>query len=190
MDQKRIGSFLKKLRKEKHLTQEQLAEKLNVSNRTISRWETGNNMPDISILVEISEFYEVSILEIINGERKSEKMEEVKETVEGMAIYATLEKETMIKNIRNISFIGTIAIVVSIILEYIPIKSSNLICFISLYCTALIPVTVFMIFLHASGLLYKLKHRDIVVNLPMPVKYSIALIIAFTLSIGIQFIFR
>lgn len=46
MDQIKIGSFLKKLRKEKNLTQESLAEKLNVSARTVSRWETGSNMPD------------------------------------------------------------------------------------------------------------------------------------------------
>ena len=79
MDQKKIGNLLKKLRSEKGLTQEQLAEILNVSNRTVSRWETGSNMPDISLLVEIADFYDISIPEIINGERKSEKMnEEVK----------------------------------------------------------------------------------------------------------------
>ena len=53
MDQVKIGNFLKKLRKEKGITQEQLAEILNVSGRTVSRWENGNNMPDISILVDI-----------------------------------------------------------------------------------------------------------------------------------------
>ena len=74
MDQVKIGKFLKELRKEKGLTQEQLAEKLNVSNRSISRYETGNNMPDISLLIEIADIFEVSIPEIINGERKSENM--------------------------------------------------------------------------------------------------------------------
>ena len=61
MDQKKTGQFLKTLRKEKNITQENLAETLNVSTRTISRWETGRNMPDISLLVELSEFYQVSI---------------------------------------------------------------------------------------------------------------------------------
>ena len=89
MDQMKIGAFLKKLRKEKNLTQEQLAEQLNVSGRTVSRWETGINMPDISILVNLAEFYNVSIPEIIDGERKSEKMnEEVKETVLKLSDYA------------------------------------------------------------------------------------------------------
>ena len=69
MDLKKIGSFLKKLRKEKEITQEELAEMLYVSGRTVSRWETGTNMPDISLLVDIAEIFDVSIPEIINGER-------------------------------------------------------------------------------------------------------------------------
>lgn len=57
MDTKKIGAFLKALRREKGLTQEQLAEILLVSGRTVSRWETGTNMPDLSILIQMSEFY-------------------------------------------------------------------------------------------------------------------------------------
>ena len=75
MDQAKIGSFLKELRKEKNLTQEQLAEEFNVASRTVSRWENGNNMPDLSILVELADFYDVDICEIIDGERKSEMMQ-------------------------------------------------------------------------------------------------------------------
>lgn len=99
MDQMKIGAFLKKLRKEKNLTQEQLAEQFNVSGRTVSRWETGINMPDISILVNLAEFYNVSIPEIIDGERKSEKMnEEVKETVLKLSDYAeTINQKIKIK---------------------------------------------------------------------------------------------
>ena len=59
MDQKKIGLFLKELRKEKTLTQSQLAEQLNVSDRTVSRWETGTNLPDLSILVELADFYDI-----------------------------------------------------------------------------------------------------------------------------------
>ena len=92
MDQVKIGRFLKELRTEKELTQESLAEKLSVSNKTISRWETGNNMPDIGMLVEIADFYEVSIPEIINGERKSENMnDETRDTAVKMAEYSKNE---------------------------------------------------------------------------------------------------
>lgn len=100
MDQKKIGLFLKELRKEKNITQEMLAEKLNVSNRTISRWETGNNMPDISLLAELSDFYHVSIPEIVDGERKSEKMDqETRDTAEKMAEYSKNEAKTEKKKI-------------------------------------------------------------------------------------------
>ena len=74
MDQKKVGAFMKELRKDKGLTQEQLAEQFGVSGRTVSRWETGSNLPDISLLIEISEYYHVDILEILNGERRNEKM--------------------------------------------------------------------------------------------------------------------
>ena len=95
MDQKKTGQFLKTLRKEKNITQEVLAEALNVSSRTVSRWETGSNMPDISLLVELAEFYQVSIPEIIDGERKSEKVEqETKDTAIKMPEYSKNELNT------------------------------------------------------------------------------------------------
>ena len=55
MDQAKIGRFLSELRKEKKITQEQLAEKLGVARRTVSRWETGSNLPDIDLLMELSD---------------------------------------------------------------------------------------------------------------------------------------
>ncbi|MDD5922492.1 MAG: helix-turn-helix transcriptional regulator [Eubacteriales bacterium] len=100
MDQVKVGSFLKELRKEKNLTQENLAEQLNVSGRTISRWETGSNMPDIGMLVEIADFYGVSIPEIINGERKSENMnQETRVAAAAMAEYSRNE----VKNSRQMA---------------------------------------------------------------------------------------
>ena len=57
MNQIKIGEFLRELRKEKGLTQEQFAEQFNVSRRSVSRWETGNNMPDLGILFEFVGFY-------------------------------------------------------------------------------------------------------------------------------------
>ncbi|MBQ2998137.1 MAG: helix-turn-helix transcriptional regulator, partial [Oscillospiraceae bacterium] len=89
MDQIKIGKFLKHLRKEKGLTQEQLAEQFFVSSRTVSRWETGNNMPDLDILIELADFYNADIREIIDGERKSNNMEsETKSTLKKVAEYA------------------------------------------------------------------------------------------------------
>ena len=74
MDLVKIGKFLQELRKEQGLTQEQLAEQMGVARRTVSRWETGSNMPDLDILIELSDLYAVDLREIFNGERKSERL--------------------------------------------------------------------------------------------------------------------
>lgn len=104
MDQKKIGLFLKELRNEKRLTQEALAEELNVSGRTISRWETGSNLPDISLLVALSEFYQVSIPEIIDGHRKGENMNsEAKDTAVKMAEYS--QNETTVTKAKTVGFL-------------------------------------------------------------------------------------
>lgn len=71
MDQRKVGGFLRELRKETGLTQEQLAEELNVSGRTVSRWETGSNLPDLDVLVALADRYGVDIREILDGARRS-----------------------------------------------------------------------------------------------------------------------
>lgn len=69
MDMKMIGSYLKELRINKGLTQEQAGDIFGVAGRTVSRWETGSNMPDIGLLLEIAGFYGVSVDSILSGGR-------------------------------------------------------------------------------------------------------------------------
>lgn len=69
MDMQKIGAFLTQLRKEQNLTQEELGEKIGVTNKTISRWENGNYLPPVEMLLILSKFYGVSINEILSGER-------------------------------------------------------------------------------------------------------------------------
>ena len=73
MNQEKIGKFIANLRKEKNMTQQELAEKLNVTDRAISHWENGRRLPDISLLKELGDVFNVTIDEIINGERITEK---------------------------------------------------------------------------------------------------------------------
>lgn len=125
MDQKKIGQFLKTLRKEKNITQEVLAETLNISNRTVSRWETGSNMPDISLLVELSEFYQVSIPEIIDGERKSDKMkQETKDTIIKMAEYSKNKVHIEKRKIISIFFMIFGVFIIISALSIFPNESS------------------------------------------------------------------
>ncbi len=69
MDQMKTGKFIAALRKEKGLTQEQLGKKLGVTNKTVSRWENGNYMPDVEMLSLLSKEFGVSMNELIRGER-------------------------------------------------------------------------------------------------------------------------
>lgn len=70
MDTKKCGAFLKELRREKGLTQQALAEALGVSGRTVSRWETGVNLPDLDLLLELSDFYQIELRALLEGERR------------------------------------------------------------------------------------------------------------------------
>ena len=94
MNQQKTGELLKQLRKEKGLTQERLAEYFHVSSRTVSRWENGRNMPDVDMLIELADFYDVDIRQILEGERKSETMDQqTKDTLKKVAGYAAREEK-------------------------------------------------------------------------------------------------
>lgn len=82
-----IGVHLKRIRKEKHLSQEQVAQRLNISRQAISRWENDLAMPDIDNLVVLSKLYEVSIEELL-GEKKT-----VYEEEKGTPIESPIQEE-------------------------------------------------------------------------------------------------
>ena len=109
MDLVKIGKLLQTLRKEKGLTQEQLAERTGVARRTVSRWETGSNMPDLDVLIELSDFYDVDLREILSGERKRERMkEEWKEAVLQAADYSSEEKTRLLRRMHWLFLAGLI----------------------------------------------------------------------------------
>ena len=66
MDQQKIGTFLKQLRQERQLTQENLAEIMCVTNRSVSRWENGVNLPDLPTLIQLADFYGVELRELLD----------------------------------------------------------------------------------------------------------------------------
>ena len=156
MDQIKIGSFIKELRKEQNLTQEELAEKFNVARRTVSRWETGSNMPDLDILVEMADFYDVDFREILDGERKSEKMdEELKETVLKVAEYNNEEKKRETTLVLVYFVLGIVALVINTIMNFMNLEKGFWVGFAD-GCT-IVTAMVAMIFgiLYATGSLSK-----------------------------------
>ena len=75
MDQKKIGQFIAALRQETGLTQAALGERLGVTNKTVSRWENGNYMPDVSLLPQLSKELGVGVNELLSGERIAQDSE-------------------------------------------------------------------------------------------------------------------
>lgn len=69
MDSKKIGEFIAQQRKEKHLTQKQLGDVLGISDKTVSKWECGNGLPDISIIMPLCELLDTNVNELLSGER-------------------------------------------------------------------------------------------------------------------------
>lgn len=185
MDQVKIGGFLRELRKAKGITQEQLAEALHVSSRTVSRWETGSNMPDISILVDLADYYDVSIPEIINGERKSETMnDEERKIARTMSDYATTEKENIFREMRLQSIMGLCALVLySILHETGAYLYNDILGKLTDYCEALVFVSVLMMAAFTTGALSRLRGRSrtytMLQSLPKPIRLAAVAAIAF-----------
>ena len=168
MNQKKTGEFLKQLRKEKGITQEQLAERFYVSGRTVSRWETGSNLPDLSILVELADYYDVDIREIIDGERKSENMNnETKETLMKVAEYTNEDKNELKKRMANIQLGAGILLVFSLVLSatngfggLIPERPcSNMMDFTEGLCISVLLMNV----LYLHGILDKIREKKLAI---------------------------
>ncbi len=105
MDNKKIGEFIKSLRKEKRLTQTELAEKLSVSDKTISKWECGLGAPDVSIMMDLCRELGITVNELLSGEKiqKEDYMEKAEEN-----FISVLEKEK--RNKKNSKALVILAI--------------------------------------------------------------------------------
>lgn len=118
MDQQKIGRFLKQLRTEQNMTQEQLAELLGVSNRSVSRWERGATMPDFDLLIQLAKQYDVEIGELLEGERKCEDLDrQTEETMMKIANYNNAEKLVESKRLCGLFLAGIGAFLVFMVID-------------------------------------------------------------------------
>lgn len=111
MDMQKIGKFLTELRKSKSLTQDELGEKIGVTNKTVSRWENGNYLPPVEILQILSNFYDVSINELLSGERLS--VEHYKEHAEEYIVEDLMKQNKGAKKRLTVSCIVAIMAILS-----------------------------------------------------------------------------
>lgn len=100
MTSKECGGFISELRKEKKLTQKELAEKINVSDKAVSRWETGKGYPDVTSLVSLSEYFDVSVNELLAGKRLT--VEDLKETADEnlISVFEQVQKNKKQQNLQ------------------------------------------------------------------------------------------
>lgn len=109
MNQKQIGNFIAQKRKEKNLTQMQLAEILGVSNKTVSKWENGNCMPDYSIIKSLCKELGISVSELMDGEEK----DNTTENAEDMKIMFLLRRVHSLER-QNKTIYGVLVIVLGV----------------------------------------------------------------------------
>ena len=114
MNQEKIGKFIAKCRRDKKLTQSELAEKLNISNKAISKWETGRGMPDASIMLELCTYLGITVNELLSGEKLEEGEYKEKANENIINIAKESEKNKKVKN--KIIIVLTIIIIFSILL--------------------------------------------------------------------------
>lgn len=111
MTSKECGNFISELRKEKELTQKELAEKINVSDKAISRWETGKGYPDVTSLVSLSEYFDVSVNELLAGKRLT--AEDIKETADEnlISVFEQVQKNEKQQNLQVAIYTSVLIVV-------------------------------------------------------------------------------
>lgn len=117
MDPEKFGAFVALCRKEKNMTQLDLAQELKVTDKAVSRWERGKGFPDISLLVPLAEALDITVLELMNSERREKRMEDFsEESIKDMVIHvAAIEK----KNQRDDRLITWIPVPVALITAFL-----------------------------------------------------------------------
>lgn len=103
-DQQKIGSFIANVRKEKGLTQSELAERIGVTNKTVSRWETGKYMPDLATIPTLCKELNISVNEFISGEHLNDTV--FKDEADNNIISILKDKELLLRQKRFSDFFG------------------------------------------------------------------------------------
>ncbi len=116
MDQVKIGKFIAELRKGKKLTQDQLAQKLGVTQKSVSRWETGRNMPDMSILQPLSAELGITVSELLDGAKSETNGKNADEAICRIIDYSIASKAKSVFNNRDVNFITGVIIALIVVL--------------------------------------------------------------------------
>ena len=157
MDMLKMGAYLKKLRNEKKLTQEELSEKFGVTRRSVSRWETGYNLPDIDVLIEMSDFYNVELKDLLQGGMKNMESKE-KETAILVDDYNKTNSNKSYKVVLVYLSLGIICLIINQTLSMIDLPSTFWVGFAKGATAGLSLVSLIFAILYITGKLNDIKN--------------------------------
>ncbi len=125
MDQKKIGRFIAECRKKENLTQVQLAEKLNITDRAVSKWETGKSLPDSAIMLELCGVLKITVNDLLSGEVIT--VDNYNKEMENKLLEMVKQKEESDKRLLMLEWVigilsCIIIIVPSIVAKYVPME--------------------------------------------------------------------
>ena len=153
MDQVKIGRFIAKCRKKTNLTQMQLAEKLNITDRAVSKWETGKAMPDSSIMLELCDALKITVNDLLSGEVVT--MDNYNKELENNLLDMIKQKEQADKRLLSVEvFIGITATIVLFALIFVA-------AFIQMETWLKISLIVFGFILFLAGCFYALRIEQV-----------------------------
>ncbi|MBP3626571.1 MAG: helix-turn-helix domain-containing protein [Clostridia bacterium] len=149
MEQVKIGKFIAESRKKIGLTQMQLAEKLNITDRAISKWENGKSMPDSSIMLELCDVLKISVNDLLNGEIV--KMDNYKEKSEQNLLEMVKQKEHSDRQMLTLEIvIGVLSVIILLSLTFIA-------AFLEMENWFRITLIVFAFVVSITGLMFAMK---------------------------------
>jgi len=161
MDQVKIGRFIANCRKEKGLTQMQLAEKLNITDRAVSKWETGRAMPDSSIMLQLCQILGISVNDLLCGERVT--MDKYDKELENNLLEMVKQKQEADRRLLSIEvLVGAICLIfllaLTIFVSFVEMQESLKAALILIGLAPLLIATPFMLKIEQIAGYYECKH--------------------------------
>lgn len=116
MDNEKMGKFILELRKSKQMTQKDLAARLNITDKAVSKWERGLSCPDISLLSSIAEILGVTTSELLNGERSESTAKDIEVSIDNALYYADKTTKKRVKSLQNVcAFVFSVLFIIGIV---------------------------------------------------------------------------
>lgn len=163
MDQQKIGKFIAQRRKNAGLTQAQLAERLNITDRAVSKWETGKALPDTSLMLELCSILGITVNDLLTGEIVT--MEQYNKKLEDNLLEMTKQKERSDKHLLRMELLVVAFSIIILLITAVPASLLELaqwqqVCLIAIGVLPILVATPFMIKIEQTAGYYECAECD------------------------------